>query len=836
MKTKLAKQNYNNVVTPAFSEKTSLLFWAILAFIVIYMFFIPYNYIGPALFNGNTMQFEPPIYTAVLWSSIFLMVLSIFYFFHWRLQQQRDVLSMAIWLIPLSYTISLFGAASHQLASNMLLIVLMYTIFFLFGNSMSRFPLGATILQMSLVISGYAVVLFGFLNLFGNVYYRDAVMITEIGLRLTSLFQYANAYAAFLMAILFGSLYYIVNTRKWYWVLLHALMLVPILSSLWLTQSRGGYLLLPVILVLMLPFVSVAKQILLTLYLVIGFAASILLTNKFIAIGQPLTTKFSDEYNKTNNVPDLLSIFNSVSLSGWGRLILASAIIGACVVLVQRYVCPFMESKLTKLNKLKLGRLVFPIALLVLGAIAAFLLLSNTGVVKLLPNFMAQRLENINFNQHSVLERGTVYKDALKIIKDYPIFGAGGGAWAAMWEKYQNNPYIVRQAHNFFIQYTVDVGIFGFLLLIGILGWVFFRFVKKAYLQQDGTKADFSLIYFIFAISLLAHSIIDFEMSYVYIGTLLFLCLGGMSSIPSEILSSKTKLLAWPYWRWVFPAAVSLIGLITLIFSIINLQANSNYNKSVSAMNVTPQKPFNEILAPLDQALSLKPNDPDYVLTKINLMDQAYEQTKDEKYYVDAGQLINRLKKNEPHNRGYYEEEYKHLIEKQQTKDALDLMQQAIVEYPWDMPVHNDTQNTKSYYERAVELDGQLVVAAINDKNAALQKQYVDQAVQTYSLVQKQIKHLLELPKGQNQGRDFGITPDLQLAMGKIKFFTNDYAATATLLKPYIKDNLQDATNRDIALYYIAALLKQKQNDQALYDRLLASNPSEKGELDKLIN
>lgn len=63
---------------------------------------------------------------------------------------------------------------------------------------------------------------------------------------------------------------------------------------------------------------------------------------------------------------------------------------------------------------------------------------------------MVTRLENINFQQHSVLERITFYKDAMKVVKDYPIIGTGGGGWSSLYEQYQNNPYISRQVHNFF--------------------------------------------------------------------------------------------------------------------------------------------------------------------------------------------------------------------------------------------------------------------------------------------------------------------------------------------------------------------------------------------------
>lgn len=60
-------------------------------------------------------------------------------------------------------------------------------------------------------------------------------------------------------------------------------------------------------------------------------------------------------------------------------------------------------------------------------AVVAFLLI-GTSVRSLLPDNIETRLENINFKQHSVLERFTFYKDAMKVVKDYPILGSGGAA------------------------------------------------------------------------------------------------------------------------------------------------------------------------------------------------------------------------------------------------------------------------------------------------------------------------------------------------------------------------------------------------------------------------
>lgn len=78
----------------------------------------------------------------------------------------------------------------------------------------------------------------------------------------------------------------------------------------------------------------------------------------------------------------------------------------------------------------KYATFILPVAAILIGVLGAILILSDTGFKNILPDNVKTRIENINFQQHSVLERGTFYKDAVKLWTDYPIIGAGGGAWA----------------------------------------------------------------------------------------------------------------------------------------------------------------------------------------------------------------------------------------------------------------------------------------------------------------------------------------------------------------------------------------------------------------------
>ncbi|QGQ98492.1 O-antigen ligase domain-containing protein [Paenibacillus psychroresistens] len=778
--------------TNTFKEKESIVFWALLSFVVLFLFFAPFQ--SHALFNGNIEAFETPIYGAVVWSSIFLLILSIYYWGHWRLRNFGDILNIAIWVIPFSYLISQFGAASHHLASNMTLISILYAIFFLLGSFVGKSKLSAKVTQYALVLSAYMVVFVGFLNLFGNYFNKDAVMFDQ-GLRLTSLFQYANAYAGFLMAILFVALYLVISSKKWYYVLAHSLMIIPILTSFWLTQSRGALVLLPIIFILILPFISLLRQIQMFLYLAVAAVISISITDKIVTIATPINTTNLEQYNTTGKVSHYLSFFNNNSLSGWSRLLIVSLLFAVVVTLIYKYVVPAIESKFAHKKANKYLTLVFPVGIVLAGVLGAVLLLGDTGFTKILPEILRTRLENINFQQHSVLERGTFYKDAVKLVEDYPVLGAGGAGWNVLYEKYQNNPYTSRQTHNFLLQYLVDVGILGIFFLLAFLGALFFYYFKY-FFNQPNKDNDRHLIFYIMFITIFVHSLLDFDMSYVYLAAVVFLCLGGMAgSIPFKEIQWK-NVLTITKLRWIYPALISVIGITILIISSVSYHANNLFNTAQTGLQM--QKPYQEFTVSLDKALGLRPHHPDFVLMKINLMIQGFNQLHDESFYTKATELTKNLKKTEPNNRGVLEYEYQLALLENKKEDALAVVTDGLNKFTWDV----------SIFERAIDL------------NVQLGEQHWPNALALYDKFLAQEAHLLTLPKGQGQGNPFAVTSPIRASIGKIYFEQKKYPEAIEMLKPGLTETLSAPIDRVIAHTYLDTLKALEQEDTALAAKL----------------
>lgn len=803
-------------------EKGSLIFWLLSTIVVIFLFWAPFQ---KGLFNGRSVDFDRPLYSAFVWGAIILFFIGMKLFSIWKFDKLSDISSVAIWLLPLTYIISLSSAASSYLAWNHVWIQMLYASIFLLGYYLTQNKVGITLLKNAFIASAYFIVIFGLCNWFGNKegiytlvkwfsvnsstlnFYRDAVMSDANGARLTSVFQYANSYAAFLIAVLLCSLYLIVVSTRWFSITIHAFMAVPIIISFFLTLSRGGLVILPVVLLVVLPFLKPTRQILYLIQTVIAFALSLIILNKITNIGIELAQKY----------------VSSLSISGWITLLSVSLINAVLATAIQKWIFPWLEHKGSKLNMIRWANIVLPAGAIVIGGLAALLLLNDSGMTKLLPDNVRTRIENINFQQHSVLERGTFYKDAIKLVKDYPLFGAGGGAWASLYEKYQNNPYTSREAHNFFLQYLVEVGILGFIVFLLFIAFIFYVFIRNYIKQSDETRPQ-RFIFYILVVSLLIHSMIDFDLSYVYLGFLLFLSLGIMISGDSIPVSAKLSITNSRY-RWVYPSIVTILSIIFFFNSTQLLSASGMYLQSRAAAE--SGQDFDDIMAVLDKAIEIQDVNPHYNALKLDILMQVYSQTSDDAYYSEAQKLVERITAKEPHNRQLIERHIAIYTAKGQTDKALEIVNREISNFPWDITL----------YENKIRMNVELGNKARLENDSEQRDRHWNDALATYEQVIDRMKMLEQLPEGQLQGREFKVTAGMRQSLGQMEYIRGNYDAAENFLKTLATpEQLNDPTGRIIIRWYLAALKKQGKDDQDLYDKLIAADPNEETQIEGLLN
>lgn len=788
---------------------TSNSLWTLLIPILLFLLVAPFYralFNGYGLWNGiffNSYAFETPIYGALQWITLILIVVSLFIFVKWKSYEQSiDSSVLAVWLIPLSFVLSSFHAVSTHTHMLSIFIHIAYAGLFVASFFIVKSKNGNVWLLSSIIGSGYLIILFGLFNLFGDASfgglityendvltntrtYHDAVIIEGRGLRLTSVFQYANTYAAYLIALILCSLVLLVSVKNKGITLLSAFMLLPSILSFLLTQSRGGMVVFPVLFVLVLFLLNMRRQIMTIVHFLIPASLAILILQPVNNIALEMQENFS----------------TSGFLQGWSIVIAASLVtMGLCFTL-ERLVSPLVQHWTKGISSRKASNSYIPICIVVLGVIGGFFLFGNSNVTQALPDALEQRITAINLQTHSVLERATFYANAMEIIKDYPWFGAGGGAWAALFETYQTNPYTSRQAHNFFLQYMMETGVIGFAILAAFIFLLAYFFLREFWRKNEQDRLT-GLLFFIIVLAILLHSAIDFDMSYVYIGAIVFLCLGGMAAEikrPAFFFQNhRLKLTV----RKVYPSVLIVLAVIVFVFSARYAQANRLYQQSIQ--HLQDQQTISEILAPLEQAIEVREH-PDYLNYQVSLYSQIYNQTQEQVYYNQAKQTIDRLLEKVPYNKITYYQAYNLYIMQDQLEAALSLVQTGLERFPWEI----------SFYERAMILNYELSI-----QNAEQQTERWQTIIALHENIKMKQEHLKSLPEAQLQGRDFDLSKDMALILGEIYFKTGEYETAIQVIDPLMDRTLQEPVDLALARYYLASKLQLGQEDVQLYAQI----------------
>jgi len=151
--------------------------------------------------------------------------------------------------------------------------------------------------------------------------------------------------------------------------------------------------------------------------------------------------------------------------------------------------------------------------------------LSAGGV---LPGRIVSRAESIADLETSTsyIDRVTMTADALKIAGDYPLTGAGGGGWNALYHQYQSSLYYSTEVHNHFAQTWVEAGALGIIALMAL--WVFFALMVMALWRRHPKDGGWVSVWSAATAALVlgVHSAFDFDLSLPAIGILLWALFG----------------------------------------------------------------------------------------------------------------------------------------------------------------------------------------------------------------------------------------------------------------------------------------------------------------------
>lgn len=117
--------------------------------------------------------------------------------------------------------------------------------------------------------------------------------------------------------------------------------------------------------------------------------------------------------------------------------------------------------------------------------------------------------------QESVEQRLDATTDTIPMVKDYPVFGVGPGAWTVVFPNYRGDG--VHQgfyefAHNDYVQMLAEFGGVGFAMLGAMVLWSFAVALRAHATRRDPMMRGLSFAAIMGIISIMIHSSVDFNL------------------------------------------------------------------------------------------------------------------------------------------------------------------------------------------------------------------------------------------------------------------------------------------------------------------------------------
>ena len=224
---------------------------------------------------------------------------------------------------------------------------------------------------------------------------------------------------------------------------------------------------------------------------------------------------------------------------------------------------------------------------------------------RILPERFYNRIYSHSRDRNIDLRFG-LYRDAVKIIRDYPLQGTGGGGWAAIYHGYQDQPFSSREIHNHFLQVWVEAGLFGFLAFAGI--WISFTaaFIRNCLKERASPdRWQYWTVVFLPVAALGAHSVIDWNFSMAAVGFFLFALLGAGRSLDQVHWFARIGFLQDRPGRGLIIGIVAvMMGLTLMIYSIVLL---NGLNATWHSQELMEQNNLKQAAAEMERAIRLDP-------------------------------------------------------------------------------------------------------------------------------------------------------------------------------------------------------------------------------------
>ncbi|KKM10743.1 hypothetical protein SY88_11650 [Clostridiales bacterium PH28_bin88] len=401
-----------------------------------------------------------------------------------RLDHPLDWLPLALIFV---YLISVTVAVNMRGAVGEVLKYLNYFMVYWSASRTARSERSMSVLLHAVFAGAVGVALVGLLAATGHVSFPGAWN----GAYIISTLQYRNALAGYLAAVQVIGFTLWLRAKSPLTQVLIALGNLPVVVALLLSQSRGGWIVYPVAVALWLA--GVRDRFWRAFYLF------------FLNLGLGMLTA-------RLFLPRVMAGNGTGGLKVLAAALLFMTVAQAVISLADRVLARVdLEPRYRAI--LTYGGTVYIAVILGVYFLYAASALPRVGA-QFLPVALLNRAGSISFADSSVVGRYTYYRDAMEIIKNHPLIGAGGGAWNALYHRYQDALYFSSEVHNQFLQTWVEAGTIGFLLYSAV--WVVLAAGLFSLWRRRNTANNLYPLTWgsgIAALALAGHSAFDFDLS-----------------------------------------------------------------------------------------------------------------------------------------------------------------------------------------------------------------------------------------------------------------------------------------------------------------------------------
>ena len=536
--------------------------------------------------------------------------------------------------------------------------------------------------------------------------------------RIASLFSYPNTMAIVSGLGIFLTLSMLINTNKVKYKILYLVIGIIMLITFILTYSRLAYIFFTLFLILYIVLIlkkydiykKINKKIIIAissilvisiLYIIVGLniADKVEISNYYQKIFYNMTSntdyKFSFEMKATGKEEDVKIILTEknrffddvnrieIPVGGYegNKEILLHTKENTQVI--------YLEIEAKENSKIEINNSY----------------LNNKKLIlkyKILPTNIVNKIESISINNKSAWERFVFIEDALKLVKDNWLFGLGGNAWRITQTLTQQYNYYSSEVHSFLVQTFLEYGIIGFIAATAIIISLLYIFIKKIKDRSTNVKYIGILLGVLFV---LAHSMLDFDMSFYYCLITVFLLMSIIiDSNNKEVIELKNEKRIYIYI--LFYVIIIILLTLTTYVSTISLMFEYKKENLIVSDVETEEQIYDKYYAclPFNKKIKIRlynvSNDKE---KNIKILKELIE---NEKYDLDNITLINLV-------------EYVKLLK----KENLQMDEQYILEKI------KETQNLEKYnpMTQFMRLNNIIQIVTLADNNKEIQEQFLDE-------------------------------------------------------------------------------------------------------------